>query len=165
MVNVCLWVFSCVRNLFVKKINKQAWNFVDNLISLYYACEWFCAGKIFLQKKNKQDWNCFDNLISLYYQCLLVSVSMRAKSFLEKINRLGIALITSFHYTTNVCFWVFLCAQNLFVTTKKKQDWNCFDNLISQYYQCLLVSVSVRAKSFRKKNKQAWNCLDNLISP
>ena len=28
--------FFCARNLFVKKINKQAWNCLDNIISLYY---------------------------------------------------------------------------------------------------------------------------------
>ena len=38
LVNVCLWVFLYSRNLFVKKIknkNKQTWNCLDSLISLY----------------------------------------------------------------------------------------------------------------------------------
>ena len=35
LVNVCLWVFLCAQNLFIKKI-KQAWNCLNNLILLYF---------------------------------------------------------------------------------------------------------------------------------
>ena len=36
LVYVCLWVFLYARNLFVKKKNKQVWNCLDSLNSLYY---------------------------------------------------------------------------------------------------------------------------------
>ena len=36
LVNVCLWVFLCVWNIFVRQKNKQVWNCLDNLILLYY---------------------------------------------------------------------------------------------------------------------------------
>ena len=42
LVNVCLWVFLCARNLFIKtKINKQVWNFLRNLNYLYYFLDKF----------------------------------------------------------------------------------------------------------------------------
>ena len=38
LVDFFLKVFLCLRNLFVKKkLNKQAWNCLDNLILLYYS--------------------------------------------------------------------------------------------------------------------------------
>ena len=40
LINVCLWMFLCERNIFIKEKdnnnNKPAWNFLDNLMLLYY---------------------------------------------------------------------------------------------------------------------------------
>ena len=61
----------------------------------------------------------------------------------NKVNSFSRAQTYKSLKVTCFAFECFLCARNLFVKikTKKKQAWNCLDNLISLYYWCLPLST------------------------
>ena len=110
--------FLCTRNLFVKN-NKQAWNCLDNLISLYYS-------KPFLSTVNK---------------CIItITVIINVKSFLERhFFRISINsfLKKTFFYEKKL-----FCVQPLWCTAKLDKFYVIYLVLRRNSLQWLLPNIA-----------------------